>query len=268
MKDILIASVTGYTPDKLENWVYSAKKHFKGDIVVIGYDIPSITVDFLKNQGVEVYGTKNIGLHIVVQRFFDIYNYLHNNPDYRFVICTDIKDVIFQRNPSEFLEKKLIDREDPKHILVGSEGIKYKDEEWNNNNLKVCYPYLHSLYQDTVVSNAGTFAGKLDYIKDLCFNIFHLSLTAVNKDPQPDQTAFNILINSKTLKDITYFSRLDEPWCAQLGVAMHPTVVEKYKGKMVHKLPIEHNNKIITPYKEEYYLVHQYDRIDNLKIDF
>ena len=264
MKDILIASVTGYTPDKIQNWVFSAKKHFKGNIVVIGYNIPQSTVDFLKSHQVEVYGTRQMGLHIVVQRFFDIFNYLQNNPDYRFVICTDIKDVIFQRNPSDFLEEKLID----KHILVGSEGIQYKNEEWNNNNLKVCYPYLHSLYQDVVVSNAGTFAGKIEYIKDLCFNIFHLSLTAVQNDPQPDQTAFNILINSKTLKDITHFSRLDEPWCAQLGVAMHPTIVEKYKDKMVHDLPLESNNRIITPSGEEYYLVHQYDRIDNLQINF
>jgi hypothetical protein len=264
MRDLLIGSLTGYSPEKIHNWVQSAKKHFTGEILVIGYNIPDNTLQYLKDNNVSVVLTQPLGLHIVVQRFLDIFNYLTQNPDYRFIICTDIKDVIFQRNPSEFLEKKLTN----KHLLVGSEGIKYKDESWNVSNLATCYPYLTELQQDNIVYNAGTFAGKTEYIKDFCFNIFHLSLTAVHNDPQPDQAAFNILLNTQTLKDITYYSKLDEPWCAQLGITLVPELQIKYQNKFIDNLPEYKNNQVLTFSNELYYLVHQYDRIPSLDIKY
>ena len=264
MKDLLIGSLTGYTPEKIHNWVQSAKKHFIGEILVIGYNIPENTIQYLKDNNVSIVLTQPLGLHIVVQRFLDIFNYLNQNPNYRFIICTDIKDVIFQKNPSEFLEKQLIN----KHLLVGSEGIKYKDESWNINNLTTCYPYLTSLQQENIVYNAGTFAGKTEYIKDFCFNIFHLSLTAINNDPQPDQAAFNILLNTQTLKDITYYSKLNDPWCAQLGITLVPELKTKYQDKFLDPIPVYSNNQIITNLGEPYYLVHQYDRIPSLDIKY
>jgi hypothetical protein len=172
--------------------------------------------------------------------------------------------LFFKKNPSEFLEKKLIN----KHLLVGSEGIKYKDESWNIDNLNKCYPYLTSLQQENIVYNAGTFAGKTEYIKDFCFNIFHLSLTAINNDPQPDQAAFNILLNTQTLKDITYYSKLNESWCAQLGITLVPELKNKYQDKFLDPLPEYSNNQIVTDSGELYCLVHQYDRIPGLDIKY
>ena len=45
MNDLLIGNLTRYTPDKIHNWVQSAKEHFQGKILIIGYDLPQETLD-------------------------------------------------------------------------------------------------------------------------------------------------------------------------------------------------------------------------------
>jgi hypothetical protein len=45
MKDLLIGNLTRYTPNKINNWVQSAKKHFQGEILILGYDLPQETID-------------------------------------------------------------------------------------------------------------------------------------------------------------------------------------------------------------------------------
>lgn len=265
MKDLLIGNLTGYTPDKIENWVQSAKTHFIGEILILGYNLPQTTLDYLKNNNIKVVLTQPLGFHIVVQRFLDIYTYLTQNPNYRYVIVTDVKDVIFQSNPVKFLEDKIIGSN---KVLVGSEGLKYEDEDWGNNNLATCYPYLYDLNKNNEIYNAGTFAGFADYIRGLCFQIFHLSLIGIQNDPQPDQAAFNILINLPPWGDIVYYCSMEENWCAQLGTTLDPKVKDKYTPKLLTKSPIVKENKIYTSEGELYYLAHQYDRIPGLDIKY
>ena len=50
----------------------------------------------------------------------EIQDYLKNK-DYRFVVSTDVRDVIFQRNPSEWLENHL--ENSPHSIVSASEAI-------------------------------------------------------------------------------------------------------------------------------------------------
>jgi hypothetical protein len=265
MKDLLIGNLTGYTPDKIDNWVQSAKAHFTGEILILGYNLPQSTLDYLKDNNIKVVLTQSLGFHIVVQRFLDIYTYLTQNPNYGYVIITDVKDVIFQSNPVKFLEDRIVRY---KKILVGSEGLKYKDENWGNNNLATCYPHLYDLNKDNEIYNAGTFAGLADYIRGLCFQIFHLSLVGTQNDPQPDQAAFNILINLPPWDDIVYYCSMEENWCAQLGTTLDPKVKDKYASKLLTKSPIVKENKVYTHEGELYCLVHQYDRIPGLDIKY
>jgi hypothetical protein len=81
MKDLLIGNLTKYTPDKINNWVQSAKKHFQGEILILGYDLPQETINYLNKNEIKIVLTQSLGFHIVVQRFLDIYTYLTQNPD-------------------------------------------------------------------------------------------------------------------------------------------------------------------------------------------
>jgi hypothetical protein len=260
MNDLLIGNLTRYTPDKIHNWVQSAKEHFQGKILIIGYDLPQETLDYLKNNEVEVVITQSLGYHIVVQRFLDIYTYLSQNKGYRYVIVTDVKDVYFQKDPANFLHRHLIGR---KKIVVGSEGILYKDEDWGRDNLSKCYPHLYEFYKDKKIYNAGTFAGEASYIRDLAFYVFHLSLVGLQFDPQPDQAAFNIILGLHPWKDVTEFASMNLGWCAQLGTTLDPKIKDKYKPLLKDYQPEIHDNKIYTAFGELFYLVHQYDRIPN-----
>ena len=158
MKNLLIGNLTKYTPDKIHNWVQSAKKYFTGEILILGYDLPKETIDYLNENEVKVILTQSLGSHIVVQRFLDIYTFLKNNQDYDKIIVTGVKDVYFQRDPMPFISSTLIGR---KKIIAGSQGLLYKNEDWGDDNLKKCYPHLYELNKNNKIYNAGTFAGRI-----------------------------------------------------------------------------------------------------------
>jgi len=266
MKNLLIGNITRYTPDKIHHWVQSAKKHFSGEILTIVYDVPEETLQYLKENNVSVVVTQPTGLHIVVQRFLDIYNFLTQHSDYEYVVVTDVKDVIFQRDPIKHIKdvyKMQFDK-----VIVGSEGLKYVDEDWGNNNLATCYPHLYENHKDNEIFNAGTFGGVSSYVRDLCFSVFHLSLVGTQHDPQPDQAAFNLILNTQPWKKVTCFNSLEESWCAQLGTTLDPKVASKYTSKLLSNPPVIKNNQVFTHSGELYCIVHQYDRIPGLEIEY
>ena len=91
---------------------------------------------------------------------------------YNRIITTDVKDVIFQTNPSIWLDENLGDKE----INVACESIAYKDEEWGTNNLMKSFgPLVHEECVNNPIYNAGTISGKLDTMVDLFLNIYMLS---------------------------------------------------------------------------------------------
>ena len=45
------------------------------------------------------------------------------NREYRYMITTDVRDVVFQHNPSDWLKKNL-----KKNILVSTENVLYEHE--------------------------------------------------------------------------------------------------------------------------------------------
>lgn len=111
MRDLIIGGCTNYDYEKVRCWINSVNRSgFDGDKVLIVFDG---TNEFLKevyDNGFEVYNAslnKNMAIH--VQRFLAISDYIRNNPA-RYVITTDVRDVVFQYNPVEWLEKILVIR--------------------------------------------------------------------------------------------------------------------------------------------------------------
>ena len=66
------------------------------------------------------------------------------NRDYRYMITTDVRDVIFQWNPSEWLENKL-----EKDILVSTENVLYEHESWGKKNILEGYNGLYGIDIET-----------------------------------------------------------------------------------------------------------------------
>ena len=105
-KDLIIGAVANYTPDKIKEYVDSVNKcGFKGDKIMICYNLPSETLKFLDDNGWKCY-ENNLNGHPHMQRLIDMWQILETHiTGYRFVFTTDVRDVIFQTNPSDYLEE-------------------------------------------------------------------------------------------------------------------------------------------------------------------
>ena len=276
MKDIVVGCITGYTFDKIKPWVNSLDRcGFDGVKAMICYNVDYETVEELvkRNYTVLAFG-KNDKLKrfeykenfsIVVERFLHLWYLLKKfEGQYRYIVSTDVKDVVFQTNPSEWLEKNMNDAQ----INVACESIRYKDEDWGNHNLfKAFGPLVHDHNQNNLIYNAGTVSGKFDTMLDFFLNVYMMcngTSHFTEGGGGPDQAAVNILLNMKPYRDITRFTASEEGWAAQLGTT-GPHIVGKYADKLVEKTPILVDNTVCTSDGTPFVMVHQYDRVPEWK---
>lgn len=275
MKDIVVGCITGYDFDKIKPWVNSLDQcGFDGVKAMVCYNVSFETVEelvkrnytvlaFGKNEEEKRFEYKKENFSIVVERFLHMWYFLKKmSGQYRYIITTDVKDVIFQSNPSTWLENNIGDKE----INVACESIRYKDEEWGSHNLfKSFGPLIHDHNKDNLIYNAGTISGKFDTMMDLFLNINMLCNGTnhfIEGGGGPDQAALNVLLNMKPYKDITNFAMSEDGWAAQLGTTGYQ-VREKYGDKLVEKTP-EFNavrDVVQTSDGTPFVLVHQYDRV-------
>jgi hypothetical protein len=279
MKDIVIGAITKYNWDQVKCWVNSLDQSgFNGTKVLLCYNISYDVVEELTKRNYTVFGFKRNdeekqleytkeNFNICVDRFLHIWyflNKLQNKDQYRYVIATDVGDVIFQSNPSDWLENNI----GKKQINVGSECIQYKNEEWNKQNMYLSFgPLMYEHMQDKLVYNAGAIAGKFDSFIDLCKTIYLTSGGAPVHVPGgggPDQAALNVLLNTKPFSDITHFAKSQDGWAAQLEIMANPNKIEKLKDFINEpRLQIQ-NGEVYTYDNKKYCIVHQYDVVPEL----
>lgn len=270
-RDLIIGGFSGYNFNQLKPWVKSICEVATDntDKVVVAADASPETIKELENHGFKVIPfnlSPSIPIHVL--RFYHIHEYIKNNIDkYRFVVTTDVKDVIFQRNPFEFMER-LLDRKE-RRIVAGSEGMYYKDEPWGNDNLMQAYgPYVHELYKDKEIYNVGVLGGYADYIRDL---IFHIFTNGINRPITIcDQAVFNVLIQSTPYTDCTYLAKQYNGWACHAGTTADPAKLPSFRPFLTEKEPIFDQEKgvIKTCDGAEFYIVHQYDRVPQWKSHF
>src|SRR4029453_17306794 len=140
-KDLVIGCITDYDFGQILPWVASLEScGFRGDKAMIVYNAAFGLVDQLVERGFLVITfdrdersgrfsfEDSVGEQILVSRFFHIWCLLSDRVGvgYRYVVCADVKDVVFQANPSDWLEQHLGD----KSLNVGSESVRFTDEPW------------------------------------------------------------------------------------------------------------------------------------------
>jgi hypothetical protein len=259
-KNLIIGAFTNYNYNQLKPWVESIDScGFKGDkVMVIGQSSVETRAELIK-RGFTLVDMQPINLPIHVARFMYIYDYLSQNKDkYDIVVTTDVKDVYFQKDPCEWVLGALGN----KHLIAASESIRYKDESWGDDNLMQCYgPYVHNIFKDNKIYNVGTIGGEVEYVADMCFNIF---TNAVNRPiPIVDQAVYNVLINTHPFKDAIHFADHEEGWAIQLGTTGDPSKMDTFRPHLTEPEPILDYEKgvITTTSGKQHCIVHQYDRI-------
>ena len=255
-KNLIIGGFTNYGINQLKPWVISAKEVAgDNDVVLVYGNATDETLDWLVEQNVVIVPmlqAQNIPIHVL--RFLSIYEYLDKHwQHYDYVVTTDVKDVYFQTDPFKFL----VDRK----LVVASEGLKYKDEPWGNENLFQAYgPYVYEKFKDNEIFNVGTFGGKSEYVKDM---VFHIFTNGINRPiPICDQAVFNVLINTQPFKDIVTET---DSWAAELGTIMDPSKIEQFRPNLIFSEPVFEDGLLKDCTGFTYPIVHQYDRVPVLK---
>jgi hypothetical protein len=267
-KDLIIGCTTNYTWDTIKYWVNSVNMSgFTGDKVLIMMNADKHTMDKVIEAGFTIIGFNqdeqgnlvyDSPLMVHVERFLHIFNHL-NKIDYRYVITTDVKDVVFQSNPSEWLEQKL----SPLHkeqLVFASESILYKDEPWGNQNLLETYgEYIYNYFKNNEIYNVGVLAGRGYAMKDLALNIF---LACLNKPiPITDQSTFNVITSMEPYKSTSLYMKSEDGWACQLGTTADPSKIDEFRPKLLESSPILDVDTIKTSTGKPYVIAHQYDRV-------
>lgn len=252
---IIFGCITKYSPDDIRPYVESIQQSgFSGEKVMLVYDVPQETISYLKSKGWNLYGA-DLQQHIILQRFVDAYKILESYLD-ETVIWTDVKDVIFQKDPTQWIEQNM-----KKEILAFSECVKFKDDSWAVVNAGTSFPMEWEWLQDKVSYCAGTIVGKGYALKDLFIEIYRWSLTTANHGQLADQAAYNVLINLNHFKENVQFVNQEEGFVTQLGTVF----MKRNELPILEPTPMYNDTKFYNQNGDEFVIVHQYDRNEQIK---
>lgn len=270
-KNLLIGVFSNYTWEIIEPWVVSAKKNIKNcDVALVVLNSDFDTIDKITEHGCgailcnvdkenrKVFHNSNFAPH--VERFIHLYNYLKKaKDDYKYILTTDVRDIVFQTDPFDYIEEEFSKNPQYKYIC-GSECLKYEDEPWGNENLMQTYgEYIYNQFKDKEIFNVGVLAGYSDYMTDLCLNLF---LSSINRPiPIVDQAVFNQLINTKPYSDVFKFCRLTDGWSVNAGTTNDPSKYGMFKPKLLEKEAKLVDGYVCNDSGKPFSIVHQYDRV-------
>lgn len=254
--NLLIGAISGnYSVDEVSEWVQTSKFENVERTLLLYNNTNADLLDYLKandisvivpdfnfwtektstfetNTGKNTFESSYNLVHNI--RFFHIWNYLNDaESNYNKVLITDVRDVYFNSDPFESLEKK--------KLTATSEIIIYENEQWNKEHLIYNLGLIGLVaLLPKAVYNVGVFGGDAELVKNICSDIYLLS---AGKPKVADQTSFNYLIQTK-YKSVTNFTE---------DLAIHLHVVNAGLVDIdLDKIP-------------SYKIVHQYDRIPGYK---
>lgn len=264
-KDIVIGTAYNLKYDYIEMWCNSLDQSgFDGVKILVttkmDYDIMYRLVD----RGYTIFDNLNNMTpngSIYVNRFYHYWYILNERfKNYNNVIATDVTDVIFQSNPSDWLRDNMCEE----RIIASSEAVSYEHEPWNRNNMIKSFGNdIYNHHKQNTVLNAGVIAGNYHYVVDLFLKIYLMcggAPSIVDGGGGPDQAAYNILLSSILYEDKLKITTSDDTWAAQLGT-IAPQKREIYGDNIFETAPIFIDDMVCTNDGKPYTIVHQYNRI-------
>ena len=260
-KDLIIGAFSNYGYDAVKPWIESINQtEFVGDKVLITINVSEETNQQIRDAGFTVIPKKSDGkMMFHMERFLHLFTYLKDTKwDYRYVITTDVRDVIFQSNPIDWLETYLVrDRV----LVASSEAIQIKNENWNKENIFKCFGetfYDHIKEQEVLC--VGTLAGTGYAMADLCGMLFQLSINRA--DWVADQAAYNFLMRMYPYNLNTWFARLEDGWAINAHVTNRESQYEEFGPFLLEERPFFEDGLVKdAKTKRPFAIVHQYDRV-------
>lgn len=279
MRDLVIGLALGYTWEQLEPFVVSLiRSGFEGDKVLFVHRLADEIADKLTRLGFKLLAIPGFPysdptlpegkFFPYIGRFLLFYEFLREYPNYRYVICSDTRDVVFQSDPIKWIESHLFSY---KHIIAASEHILHKDQSGNMSWIEQGFKEVQHALLDRPIYCSGFISGDAEYIRDLCLSIYlggrQLSKTIWGVD----QPIYNSLMHTKPYQDITFVPKMADQYCVNLCVVS----MTQSRALMTDTPPIakidDHGMGLISdrqllwnygiPDLGGFAVLHQYDRI-------
>lgn len=277
MKDLIIGSATNSDWEKLEPLVISvAWSGFEGHKVLIVKNMDHVSRSLLQSFGWELvelpdnmeYQQNKYFPYVV--RFLIIHRYLTEHPEFRYVFCVDTRDLIFQRNPSTWMEKHLGD----KKLVAASEFLLHGKSEPNMIWVKRIFREIEDEMATQDIFCSGCIAGCTDYVRDLTLAIYLSARNWTNTMWGVDQPMYNAIMHQKTYEDITLVPRMSDLWTVNCVNLAHDNLKKDmwdfpnircyydFNPRMTMNQNLLWANGI--PNLSNFTVLHQYDRIQDL----
>jgi len=245
---ITYAEVNNFV-EKLDSEIFlnNLSKHKTFTKIVFTKSLSQKNLEMLDKYFDEVIVCNNPIYNSARDRFMSYYLWMIENYDnYDYLMHLDFRDIIIQKDPFDFMLSY-----PEKEIFVVSEGMKIKDNNWNNLDMQY---YLTRLqfhkddFSDYYVINGGTIGGKIFPLSQL----FLLLWTNSNRPSQSntDQATLNYLYPYlKANPKVMVCHPLEDSFCATGEGIKYGDVDVKFDGSLV-----------LSTKGEKYCIFHQWDR--------
>ncbi len=255
--DVLIGSIKNYSWEHIRTFVVSVdRSRFQGKKVMFTEDIQIDAKWALRGFGweqVEVISDPNQDYGTA--RHIPVLDYLKRNP-YRHVIYCDVRDVIFQSDPVEWMENHLA----PKELIGASECVLLKDQSTNMGWLqRTMGPLNADALKGEDVLCAGTIVGcggaVILLLDDICRMSRNISGWGY------DQAYLNYLLRDPAYRNITSIPRMGEGFIATCSWFLSwPRIWENLRTDESPDFDLASATVYKPGTKEPFCIVHQYDR--------
>ena len=178
----------------------------------------------------------------------------------RYIVWCDVRDLIFQVNPSVWLEKNLA----PHRLIAAGECWHIKNEQYNDMWMKNTVSHVDYLRaREEEVCCSGTIAGDASTMLAVYARMQEVAHTA-----QPlasDQALWNVVLRESPFKDITRIPRMKEGWAATCSAFRTPGF-KSYAANtdvLIDQQPVFDKAELLVREPETgvpFCIVHQYDR--------
>lgn len=259
--DLLLGVFANQGFDWIEAYMASSKTcGFKGHKILLVWNLKPDVRQKLIEYGFELVDVSGSGnsndWHTMHKNFYEhrdvlAYNFIkERGHEFRYILWMDIRDLLFQSNPSTWLEHNLGD----KKLVIATESYLIKNEQCNDDWCrKIFDAETYSSVREEEALNGGTFAGT----PDVMLEVFRRTIEIASKTNEiAEQAALNLIAREPEFKDITLIPRLEKGF-AVVGYGFG----NLNKSLLLDPYP-ELREGVLYPQGklEPFCIVHQYDR--------
>ena len=195
-----------------------------------------------------------------ISRYAPVIDYIKKHLcQLRYIICTDCRDVVFQSDPSVWLERHM----GTSGLLGCTLGVRIKDDGLETHWTSICVTpeTLNWLKEEPAVC-VGTIAGDARTMLAVLTRIYDMGVELSGRRPDfsagMDEGLFNYILRSPEFRNTMRIPSLQESFAAQCGYLMVPTFERPWDiGE----------DGLVRPkgISEPYTIVHQFDRDERWK---